>query len=340
MIQLTIAVPAYNAEKTLEKCLDSMVGRDERLEVIVIDDGSVDATLELAQGYVSRYAPFVRVIAKENGGHGSGINVAVKNAQGRYFKVIDADDWIVSENLVSLLDTLEQTKADAVITGYHTIDISTGKRTAFSSACRHAGRDIGLAELMEVYEEISSCCSFHGLMYRTDFYRETGIELSEGIFYEDQEYATMPFAHVDSVSIEPAYFYEYRIGDSGQSVAFHNQVARIGHIEKVILRILDYRAAQGPLRPEQEAYFLRKLSVIVVSYFAVALVKDTDRRKGKENAKRFYAELEHRAPDVLRMIDKKYRTLWVFHALRIPAQWYQNTLNTAFYKRIRQIWTN
>lgn len=85
-----------------------------------------------------------------------------------------------------------------------------------------------------MYDNISSCCSFHGILYRTQFYRECGFRLSEGIFYEDHEYATLPFAHLNSILILPLFFYQYRIGTSGQSVAFHNQVKRIDQIEQVI----------------------------------------------------------------------------------------------------------
>lgn len=337
-IILSIAVPAYNSEHYLGKCLDSMVGIDPRLEVIVVDDGSEDGTKALVQTYVNRFPGQVSLISKENGGHGSGINTAVKAAVGRYFKVVDADDWVRTDQLPALLDALEHTFADAVITGYRTINERTGKVMAYPSVCRYAGREIDLQSLLEVYEEISSCCSFHGILYCTQFYRECGFQLSEGIFYEDHEYATLPFAHLNSVLILPLFLYEYRIGNNGQSVAFHNQVKRINQIEQVITRILDYRAQYAPLRPDREEYFLRKLSVITVSYFAIALVKDPDRSAGWANAQRFRALMSLREPQLNRRIERKYRTLVLFHRIHFPPELYQKTLDTMLYKKIRQIW--
>lgn len=340
MKQLTIAVPAYNAEAYLETCLASMTGLDSRLEVIVINDGSTDGTAEIAQRYAARYPEQVRLIHKENGGHGSGINTAIAAASGRYFKVVDADDWIVRDNLIPLLDRLEATSADAVVTGYHTVNMRSGRRLAYSSECRYAGAEVTLAQLLEVYEEISSCCSFHGLMYRTELYRNAGIHLSEGIFYEDQEYAALPFAYVDSVLILPFFFYEYLIGNSGQSVAFHNQVKRIGHIETVIRTMLAFRAEIGPLRPDREEYFLRKLAVVVVSYFAVALVKNPDKRQGRADAERFRLWLEQAEPQMMPRIGKKYQTLLLFHRLRMAPAFYQGILDTGFYKKFRRLWMN
>ena len=155
---LSIAVPAYNSEHYLGKCLDSMAGADARLEVIVVDDGSTDGTGVLVQEYVRRFPRHVSLISKDNGGHGSGINTAVEIATGRYFKVVDADDWIRTDQLPCLLDALERTCADAVITGYHTINEATGKVMAYPCTCRYAGQKIDLKTLLEVYDNISFCC--------------------------------------------------------------------------------------------------------------------------------------------------------------------------------------
>lgn len=338
--QLTIVIPAYNAEAYLRKCLESMAGLDERLEVIIINDGSTDGTAAVAQEFVGRYPDDVRLFSKPNGGHGSGVNLAVRHAAGRYFKVVDADDWIVCENLKFFLDALEHTSVDAVITGYQTVNMKNGKILSYPSACKYSGHEISLEQLLEVYEEITSCCSFHGLCYRTQMYRVSRLQLSEGIFYEDQEYATLPFAYVDKVLILPFYFYVYQIGNANQSVAFHNQVKRIGHIETVTRRILEFRKQQGPLASSREEYFLRKLTVVVVSYFAVALVKNPDKKAGMNDAERYRAWLECEEPELLRRIDKKYRTLLLFRRLHMPPALYQGILDTNFYKKFRRIWMN
>lgn len=104
---LTIIVPTYNAAAYLDKGLSSFAIKDEalfaRLEVLIVNDGSTDDSAKIAQKYVERYPQVYRIINKENGGHGSGINVGAREAKGKYFKAIDADDWVDAEDFHHIL---------------------------------------------------------------------------------------------------------------------------------------------------------------------------------------------------------------------------------------------
>lgn len=98
---ISFIIPSYNVEQYLEKCLSSFLNPQaiEQMEVIIVDDGSKDRTARIAEDYVKQYPELFRLISKENGGHGSAINAGTAAAVGRYLKVIDADDWVVTENL-------------------------------------------------------------------------------------------------------------------------------------------------------------------------------------------------------------------------------------------------
>ena len=104
---LTITVPCYNSQDYMEKCIDSLLVGGERVEIIVIDDGSTDNTGAIADAYEKKYPSIVRAIHQENGGHGEGINQGVKHASGKYFKVVDSDDTL-SSDFVAFLDALEE----------------------------------------------------------------------------------------------------------------------------------------------------------------------------------------------------------------------------------------
>ena len=102
---LTVTVPSYNVEKFLENTLDSFV--DERvlddIEVLIVDDGSKDKTAEIGRKYEEKYPDTFRVISKENGGHGSTINRGIGEAKGKYFKVVDGDDWVDQDGFAELI---------------------------------------------------------------------------------------------------------------------------------------------------------------------------------------------------------------------------------------------
>ena len=101
MKTLTITIPAYNAENYISKCIESLLAEDIRnqLEIIIINDGSVDSTGKIAKAYELKYPGIVQVVNKENGGHGSGVNTGISKATGKYFMVLDSDDWFSTAEL-------------------------------------------------------------------------------------------------------------------------------------------------------------------------------------------------------------------------------------------------
>ena len=104
---LTVTVPCYNSAEYMEKCIDSLLPGGERVEVIIINDGSKDRTGEIADAYAAKYPSIVRVVHQENGGHGEGINQGLAHATGKYFKVVDSDD-VMSGDFIAFLDRLEE----------------------------------------------------------------------------------------------------------------------------------------------------------------------------------------------------------------------------------------
>ena len=119
---LTISVAAYNGEATLRKALDScLVKNADRLEVIVVDDGSSDHTAQITEEYRQQYPDLFRLIRQPNGGYGSTIEASLQAARGRYFRTLDCDDWLETASLSTLLDFLADCDADVVFTNYRTV---------------------------------------------------------------------------------------------------------------------------------------------------------------------------------------------------------------------------
>lgn len=96
---LTVAIPCYNSQEYMKKAIESVLPGGDDVEIIVVDDGSKDNTKEIGAQYEKQYPGIVKLISKENGGHGSAVNAGLANASGVYYKVLDSDDWFDKKSL-------------------------------------------------------------------------------------------------------------------------------------------------------------------------------------------------------------------------------------------------
>lgn len=218
---LTISIAAYNVQKYLEKTLQSLVCEAdvmEQLEVLIVDDGSVDQTSIVAQKYVDLYPDTYVLIKKENGGHGSTLNVAASVAHGRYFRMLDGDDWFDTEALVKYIRDLSLIDADCIVTPYchvyedHMVSIDV------HNWINH--RKYNLPEVMDIVQKDGQMTEIqaHELTVRTDILQQNGMELLEKCMYTDKEYVLFAILYARTFIKLPYSIYQYRLGDAGQSV--------------------------------------------------------------------------------------------------------------------------
>lgn len=243
---LSIIIPTYNMEGYLDKCLTSLILDDEslmaQLEVLVINDGSKDKSSEIAHGYADRYPQTFRVIDKENGNYGSCINRGLKDATGKYVKVLDADDWFDTLALTKVLHKLSAADVDLVLTDTNTVndkgDIT--KKYQFSKNC--AG--LPLWSAFDFVEFIHKYRSFRPLMnniiYRRAIFLKFNYHQTEGISYTDTEWAYIPMPHVETATYYPISLYQYLLGREGQTVDEKKFLASLPQFMKVILSMADY----------------------------------------------------------------------------------------------------
>ncbi len=237
---LTVVVPSYNMEKLLPTCLGSCLYPDAEkdLEVLVVNDGSTDGTLAVARDYQERYPDIFRVIDKENGGHGSGINTGIKNATGKYFKVLDADDWFDTDSLAALVKILGSTDAELVTNSFVCVNASTMKR----SKPRSAVIGSGLSEGQHLFDNAAPklLARMHSVTWRTDILQNNGISIDEHRFYVDMEYITRPVPYINEVYITELPLYMYRLGDNGQSVSIASMQKHIDDHLTVMDSVLSF----------------------------------------------------------------------------------------------------
>ena len=213
---LSVSIASYNVEKYIRKALDSCCVPEimDRLEVLVVNDGSTDSTLEIAREYETKYPGTFRVIDKKNGGYGSTVNASIKAATGRYFRLLDGDDWFDREGLVNFIEELSGAEEDMIIAQFKRVFEEDGHEEI-----RNEAEDIH--EKIVHFDQLGDheWFTMHAISYRTKILQENGVRLTEHCFYTDQEYDLLPLPWVDTVRIFPQVVYCYRIGRGEQSVS-------------------------------------------------------------------------------------------------------------------------
>lgn len=333
---LTFIIPAYNSEKFLDKCISSMLASEilDKLEILVINDGSTDATAAVAQKYCAQYPAVVHLISQENKGHGGALNTGCAAAHGKYLKAIDADDWVETQNLPTFVQLLEQYESDVVLTHHHTIDISTGEIRNWRSYPGEFGKGYTFYEIMADWRSFDRSLTFHGITYRTAFYREYGIRLSEHVFYEDHEFAAFPCCHAKTVTPFDLFLYDYRIGDVNQSVSNANQLKRLGHTEAVIQHMIqEYQKL--PVTAGKH-YTAMKIQGLLLSYLTTSLLVHPDKKTGRQLASDRMAECKAAAPEVYALAKRKYQVFHLMNRLHIDKQTWDKALNSKLYNTLRK----
>lgn len=220
---LSVSVAAYNGQETLEKALSScLVHQMDALEVIVVDDGSTDATLSIAQKFSERYPHVFKVIHQSNRGYGSTIEVALSQASGCYFRTLDCDDWFDTEALDALLCFLGTCEADIVFTNYRTVNPGGSGQT--HDVC-HGRESTGAILFDNLPPGDALDMEIHAVTFRTDMLHSAQMALPHHCHYTDLLYSFIGVAAAKTLCFFSVFLYNYRLGRDGQSVSLESYQA-------------------------------------------------------------------------------------------------------------------
>ena len=263
---LTIGIPAFNMEKYLSNCVESILRSKyiEDLDIIIVNDGSIDKTLTIAQDFELKHPASVRVVDKENGGHGSGINRSLDLAQGKYFKILDADDWVDTEELDKVVKELKNCNEDILIMPFVSVNEVTGEHTRFD--CTELQGTFG--SIVENIDNVSSIYKMHALCFRTDVLRKNTRRITEKCFYVDQEYILYPIGFIKTYRYMDATVYQYRLGRSDQSVNWNSMIKNRNMHEKVIMDLHDDFSSKE-LSIEEKTLYSQRISDLLVKQLSI-----------------------------------------------------------------------
>ena len=229
---LTVSVAAYNMSAYIAQCLDSCMCGDlmEKLEVLVVDDGSKDDTGEIAERYVAKYPSTFRLLRKENGGYGSTVNLSMSVAQGKYFRLLDADDWFAAGSLEILLPVLEDCDDDLIVTPMYRCVEGEEPRLMADTFGFGPNETVDAGSLT-----LGAYMSMWRMTARTDLLRAQPFELPEHCVFTDQLFVANCLARCESIRFADCPLYCYRLGRDGQTVAPESRIAHYSEMEKVVL---------------------------------------------------------------------------------------------------------
>ncbi|GHU55164.1 hypothetical protein FACS189442_2380 [Spirochaetia bacterium] len=240
---LSIALATYNMQEYLHRCLKSVLIPEilDAIEIIIVNDGSTDDSLNIAQAYKEQYPESVVLINKQNGHYGSCINAALKAASGTYFRPLDPDDWFDSSALVRFIHKLENTNADLIVTDF--VYRYSGNRT------RNISLDTKRIIPEHEYQvqsgeyqagDVRRLLVMHGMTYRTRILHDMAYTQTEGICYTDIEYVFYPLSQITTFLYLPVPLYQYLMDRADQTVAEDMIYRNRNHLYKIIMQILTF----------------------------------------------------------------------------------------------------
>lgn len=282
MKYISFAIPCYNSQEYMAHAIESILPGGEDVEIIIVNDGSKDRTSEIAHEYMEKYPSIIKVVDKENGGHGDAVNAGLANAQGKYFKVVDSDDWVDKEALEKILQFLhrledEQESIDMLVSNYVYEKVGAAHKKVIHY------RNVLPQEKVFRWDEIGhfhldQYILMHSVIYRTDMLKLSQISLPKHTFYVDNIYVYYPLPYVRKIYYLDVDFYRYYIGREDQSVNEKVMIKRLDQQIFVTRKMIDMYQMKDIQSKKLRQYMMNYLAIMMTVSSILCI-----RSKSKEN---------------------------------------------------------
>ena len=298
---LSISVAAYNLEKYIEQNIKSFTDskyRDE-IEVLVIDDGSTDQTANIVKKYEEAYPNTIRLIKQKNAGPGSTVNNGIQNAKGKYFKMVDGDDWVETDQLDQLIEKLRIIKSDMIITNYE----------KYSEKEREIVETINVDIQKDVELQFNKVCKklflqMHQIAIKTSILKNNNIKLDNG-FYTDVEYALFPIPFIKTVMYLDLNIYVYRVARAGQSVSIKSLQKNIKMHDEVLNNLINFYEKNKSKLDENILNYIAKRIARMAWSETTTMLTFRDNKNMKKDIKEFILKLKNKSDDIYKMYTKR-----------------------------------
>ena len=303
---ISFAVPCYNSAAYMDVCIESILACGDDIEIIIVDDGSTkDNTAEKADEWERRYPGIVRAVHQENAGHGAAVNRGLAEASGRYFKVVDSDDWLDKAAMEQVMAYVRpqcelECPTDLVIANYVYEKVHEGTRQVMRYRnVFPTDREFGWDEVGHFGQ--SQYLLMHSVFYRTDLLRDMGLSLPEHCFYVDNIFVYVPLPHVRTMRYLDVDAYRYFIGREDQSVNEKVMMGRIDQQLRVTRTMIDaVHLPDGVESKKLLRYMENYLSMMMCICSVFLRMQNTDESEQKRHD--IWAYLENANPALAKRV--------------------------------------
>ena len=283
-------------EQNILSFVESSVADD--IELIITDDGSKDDTTKIVEQYVNKYPNIVKLIKKQNEGPGSTVNSGIKNASGKYFRMVDGDDWVKTENLVEYINLLKSVDVDMVISNYDIYDNSTKQIIKTHKFNLPANK---ILNFNDVYSRTPK--QMHAICFKTSLFKDNNIVL-DNCFYTDVEYVLFPVQFVKNLIYFNKTIYVYRVAQAGQSVSPASMKKNIGQHEKVLEHLLETFNKNELNYDVGNKHFIASRIAQMASTNLTTLLMFEPSKENKLRIKNFFTDLKSKNKEIYHLFLK------------------------------------
>ncbi len=307
---LTVAIPCYNSEEYMDHCIESILPAGNDIEILIVDDGSTkDRTPQIADEYAKKYPGIISTIHQENGGHGAAVNTGLRNAKGVYYKVVDSDDWVNTENLKKLVRKLQELEeeggVDLFLANFVYDKAGARRKKEMRFANVFPQNEVFTWDEMKTMHP-TQYILMHNVFYRTQVLRDAHTELPMHMFYVDNIFAFQPLPYCSRLYYMDLDLYHYYIGREDQSVNEKVMIRRIDQQIRVNKIMIDVMAREdfSDKSPRLEKYMLIYLNNIMTVTSTMLTLARTD--EALEKKKDIWEYLKEKDPQVYRNLRRSF----------------------------------
>ena len=268
MIKFSVVIPAYNVERYLSKCIESIISQTySNLEIILVNDGSPDRCLEIMQQYAKQDRRII-VVSQKNGGLSAARNAGLRVATGDYVSFIDSDDWVEPDMFSVLAAHLAGASPDYACFRLQFDNEKTGKSSVYGSPYpieKLVGRDAILEDTLKVRHIPTSACS---KVYNRTFLSDNNLFFEPGIVNEDTLFSIQAACCAEKVTFVNRVLYHTIEREGSISRASYERLCK--HMVIALNKAKEYMFGKGLFEEFEVLYKARYLKSVLYNLLQMA----------------------------------------------------------------------